>query len=122
MSDRQPSVLSTPDQVRAAVALTASEPQVPKMVDGGPTGTPGEQYRKVAGTASAFYNIPHSLGVVPAYARLYVCQVENQPNCNLHASSSDYHKWTSTEVRVRVDALSGGTNGTTMWFIIGGMQ
>ena len=122
MSDRQPSVLSTPDQVRAAVALQASVPQVPKMTDGGPTGTPGEEFRKVAGTGSAYYNIPHGLGVVPAYVILVRVDNATTPNTNLCATSSDTHKWSATEIRVRVDMVSGSLNGSTLWFKVGGQQ
>ena len=123
MVQRVPSAVSTPDQVRAAVDI-AAVPQVgqTKMVDGGPAG-PGCIWRKAAGKAAqAVYALPHSLGVIPAFALLWSCE-NKTGGTNLVSSAWDRSKWTATEVKVRVDAVGiGGVAGAEMWFIIGGQQ
>jgi len=123
MTERVPSTVSTPDQVRAATALQGVVQQEgeTKLVDGGPAG-PGCEWRKVAGKGVSVYSIPHSLGVIPAFADLRAVHNPGTPS-NLHASPSEYDKWTATEVKVRVDVVGiGGVNGAIMWFRIGGQR
>lgn len=125
MSDvtRVPSAVSTPEQVRAAVAIDGAGPHgFGKLVDGGPAG-PDSQWRKVVGTASATYNIPHSLGFIPALALLRASH-NTGGTPSLNAVPFEYDKWTATEVRVRVDVVGGvgGLAGTAMWFQIGGQR
>lgn len=91
-----------------------------RMVDGGFAGKFAAQYRKVAGTAATTYNIPHSLGFVPAWCLLVAYDNTNTPNTFLVAGPNQYDKWTASEIRVRVNAIIGGIAGSQMWFLIGG--
>lgn len=124
---RTPSVLTTPDGTRAAVAAQGGDGAMApggltfgKLVDGGPVGKMKGEYRKVAGTATAFYKIPHGLGFVPAWCQLISCDNPGTPNTNLCASPTAYDKWTATEIQMRVDPVMGGVAGAVMWFMIGG--
>jgi hypothetical protein len=124
MVKRVPSAISTPDQTRAAVDLAAQVQHEgeTKMVDGGQAG-PGAEWHKVSGKSGiAVYTIPHSLGIIPAFAELKACHTPGTPS-NLTASPSSYDQWTTTEVKVRVDAVGiGGVAGAIMWFRVGGQR
>lgn len=125
---RVASVVSTPDQVRAGAASQGGDGTMApggltfgKLVDGGRAGKMLAMYRKVAGTASATYNLAHDLGVIPAWAILVASDNPTAAGQNLCASAYQFDKWTATEVRVRVDVVAvGSLPGATMWFLIGG--
>lgn len=125
---RVPSVVSTPDAVRAAVASQGGDGTMApggltlgKLVDGGRAGKILAMYRKVVGVnAQSDYNLPHDLGVVPAWAILVATDNQNTPRTVIVANAFQFDKWTATEARVTVSVLVGGLAGTAMWFLIGG--
>ena len=125
---RTPSVLTTADGTRAAVAAQGGDGSTApggltfgKLTDGGRVGKMLGEYRKVAGKAGvAVYKVPHGLGFVPAWCQLVASDNPGAPGTNLCASPSSYDKWTATELQMRVDAVMGGVAGATLWFMIGG--
>lgn len=124
---RVASVLSSGEQVVAGLASQGGDGSIApggltfgKLVDGGPVGKFKAEYRKVVGTTSATYKVPHGLGFVPAWAQLVAC-TNSGGDVNLCPTTRNYDKWTATEIEVRVDVVGvGGTAGTVMWWMIGG--
>jgi hypothetical protein len=124
---RQPSVIAAPDTLRAATATQLGDASIAKdgltfgkMVSGGHAGRIAAEYRKVAGTAATTYNIPHSLGFVPAWCILLGCEEPVGTPTVLSANWFEWGKWTATEVRMRLRPDVGNIEGSTMWFLIGG--
>jgi hypothetical protein len=126
---RAPSIASgDPDQTRTAVATQGGDANIApggltfgKLVDGGRAGKLLAEYRKVGNNGSATYNIPHTLGVIPAWCVLLGCDNTSTPNTVLAANWSEYDKWSTTEVRMRIaPAILGNATGSAMWFLIGG--
>lgn len=124
---RQPSVAGGIEPLRpAAASLGGDATMAPmgltfgRMVDGGRAGRFAAEYRKVAGTAATTYNIPHSLGFVPAWAILLGCDEPFGTATVLTGNWFEWGKWTASEIRMRVRAEVGNVQGSTMWFLIGG--
>lgn len=119
--------VSDPDQARALTGAQGGDATMApqgltfgRMVDGGKAGKFAAEYRKVACTAAAFYNVPHNLGFVPAWFIVVAQSNANTPSNYNWASPFEYDKWTASEIRIRVGNLLGGLAGTEMWLLIGG--
>ncbi len=125
MSGRQPSVIASPDSLRAGQASQMGDSNMApggltfgRRVDGGAVGPFKAIYRKVSTKGGAsVYNLAHNLGFVPAFALYIGCDTAGNA---YHADNFEHDRWTATEVRVKLFVDLGGLNGTEVWFIIGG--
>lgn len=127
MAGRQPSVIASPDSLRAGAAAQSGDSNIVKdgltfgvMRDGARVGKFAAVYRRVAGTAATVYALQHDLGFVPAWAQLVAYENSSAPVTLLVAGPIEYDRWTATEVRVKVSNIVGAITGATMWFMIGG--
>ena len=125
---RQSSVaVGDPDATRAITGAQGGDattaPQgitFGKLVDGGFAGKMAVQYRRVGATAATTYNIPHSLGFVPAWCILVATHNSGTPATLIVAGANEYDKWTASEIRMRVNLVIGALAGTELWFMVGG--
>ena len=97
---RQPSVVATPDTLRAAAASQGGDATMAplgltfgRMVDGAAAGKHAAEYRKISGTALATYNVPHGLGFVPAWAILVHYVNPGNPATHMNMAPFEYDKW-----------------------------
>jgi hypothetical protein len=91
-----------------------------KYADGQNVGSRDSVYAFVNLSAAGLLTVPHGLGRVPGWAKLFEVVEGSDPAATIDVRSTDKPTWTRTTFRVRVQAITGSLAGMRLVFEVGG--